>query len=483
MSRQILSKSPQVLTSSLSPAIQWRYYYRYRVLLARNIIPFAWPILIELACVVLMGIVSTILVSRLGNVQTAAVGVSDSVTFIIISVLMAVGLGGSVLIAHAFGKRDMQKVGAGAPQVVNLAIVFSLLAGLGIFVFAKPLLQVIAYGADEQVIAMAATYLKTIAFSFPALAIVFAGSGVLRAVGNSRLPAMSNILMNLLNIVFSYPLIYGFHWLGGDVWQGFGLIGAGLGICVARWAGALMILYCLANNQHFNLKLKSYITAFNRIILREILGIGIPASVESMMFNVGKLITQMMVAGMGTAAMAGNVVAFSIALLINIPGNALAITCTVLIGRRLGQDKPNVAQRELRLCFYFATALIVSFAGLSALFAEQLARLYTSEPEVIEIVVKLIHMNALMSPIWAASFVLPNAFKGAKDVKYTMWTAIVSMWGCRIVLGYVLGIVWGLGVYGVWLGMFADWWFRGALYCWRLINLRWLHPYLQSKSG
>ncbi len=79
-----------------------------------------------------------------------------------------------------------------------------------------------------------------------------------------------------------------------------------------------------------------------------------------------------------------------------------------------------------------------------------------------------------MTTVWGASFVLPSLFKGAKDVKYCMWTSIASMWGCRIVLGYILGIVCGFGIYGVWLGMFADWWIRGILYFLRMINLKWL---------
>ncbi|MCG6326370.1 MATE family efflux transporter, partial [Vibrio alginolyticus] len=84
---------------------RWQLRYRHRVLIQRSILPFTWPILIELVCVVLMGIVSTILVSRIGKDATAAVGITDSVTYIILSLLTAIALGGSVLIAQAFGRR------------------------------------------------------------------------------------------------------------------------------------------------------------------------------------------------------------------------------------------------------------------------------------------------------------------------------------------------------------------------------------------
>lgn len=455
-----------------------RLRHRSKVLLRRSILPFTWPIVVELTCVVLMSIISTILVSHIGAAETAAVGISDSVTYLIISLLTATELGGSVLIAQAFGRRKREKALDIAIQAMNLNVVISITTCVFIFLFISPILNIIAMGADHHVIELSALYLKTIAFSYPALAIVLAGSGVLRAVGNSRSPAMSNILMNILNILFSYPLIYGIQKWG---WDGLGLFGAGIGVTAARWVGAMMILAVLAHNSILRVKLNDYRQSFQHATLWEILGIGIPASVESLMFNVGKLITQIMVAGMGTVVMAGNVITFSILLFVNIPGNALAMAGTVLIGKRLGQDQTRLAKLEMRLILWSATCLLVTLGIISIPFARQIAQIYTSAPRVIDVVANLIYLNAIMMPVWAASFVLPSTFKGAKDVRYSMWTAIASMWGCRIVFGYVLGIHFNMNVYGIWLGMFADWWFRAALYAYRMVTDRWLTIYRRNK--
>jgi putative MATE family efflux protein len=455
--------------------------YRYRVLLRREITPFAWPIFMELTCVVLMSMLSTILVSRIGKADTAAVGVTDSITFIVISIFSAIELGGSVFIAQSYARRDYHTSLKGAVHAIHLNIIVSVILWLFINGFTVPLLSIVAYGAPPDVIQLADLYLQAIALSYPALAIAFAGSGVLRAIGNSRLPAIANILMNLFNIVFSYPLIYGWADFGFGAWEGLGLWGAGIGITLARWGGALMILIALIKNQTFRIPLPAFIMRIDQSVLKEILSIGIPASVESLMFNIGKLLTQIMVAGMGTVAMAGNYIAFSIVLLLNIPGNTLSMASTVLIGRRLGQDKPGVARQEIRLIYWSATLCMMGLALVSVPFANLIAHGYSHDPEVVDVVVNLVYLNALMSPIWAASFVLPSAFKGAKDVKYSMWTAIFSMWGCRVVLGYLLGIQWGLGVYGVWLGMFADWWFRGGLYFYRMLNNHWLIKYFRQQ--
>lgn len=451
---------------------------RHWVLLRKEVLPFSWPIFIELLGVVLMGIVSTILVSRLGQSQTAAIGVSDSMTYIIYSVLAAIELGGAVLVAQSYGRRNKPQAIEQARQTLSLNMLISTLFLVAILLFGQSILGMIAVGADQDVIQLAEIYLTSIALSYPALAIMLAGSGVLRAVGNSRLPMRVNILINILNIVFSYPLIYGFAG-----WNGLGLLGAGLGVSCARWVGAIIILVYLAKNDRLPIPFKSYFSPFSRAILKDILGIGIPSSIESLMFNIGKLITMLMVAGMGTVAMAGNVIAFSIILLINIPGNTLGMAGTVLVAKRLGQNKPKMAYQELKLIFWAATILLIISTLLLLPFIHPVIEFYTTDPEVSSVVVKLFYLNAIMMPFWAASFVLPAAFKGAKDVKSTMWTAIFSMWGCRICCGYVLGIILEFGVYGVWIGMYVDWFVRGGIYYSRLIKMTWLKKFYSTRVG
>lgn len=447
----------------------FRWRKRHWVLLCKDVYPLAWPIFIELLCVVLMGITSTILVSRLGGAQTAAIGVSDSFTYIVYSVLAAIEIGGTVVVAQSFGKRQLDNASEQARQAISLNALLASVFLIAVMIWGKPILELLAYGASDAVIHHAEIYLTSMALSYPALAIMLAGSGVLRAVGNSKLPMRINIITNVLNIIFSYPLIYGAF--GVD---GLGILGAGLGVSLARWVGAAIILATLAKSVKFKIPLGEYFKPYSGKVLSDILGIGIPTSIESLMFNIGKMLTILMVASMGTIPMAGSVVAFSIILLINIPGNTLGMASTVIVGKRLGQNRPQMAYQELRLIFFSANVLLVCTALAFLPFIEQVAGFYTNEAGVIEVVKNLYYLNTLMMPIWAASFVLPAAFKGAKDVKYTMWVAIISMWGFRICIGYVLGVMFGLGVYGVWIGMFCDWLCRGILFSYRLFNKAWL---------
>ncbi|RDK96984.1 putative MATE family efflux protein [Enterobacillus tribolii] len=452
---------------------------RYRVLFWREITPLAVPIFIENTCVLLMGVLSTFLVSWLGKAAMAGVGLADSFNMVIMAFFTAIDLGTTVVVAFSLGKRDRKRARAAARQSLVLMTLFAILLTALIHQFGVQIIDFVAGEATPEVKALALTYLELSAWSYPAAAITLIGSGALRGAGNTKIPLLINGGMNILNIVISSALIYGVF-----SWQGLGVAGAGLGLTLSRYIGAFAIVAILATGftPALRITLKSYFAPLKFAILAEVLGIGIPASIESVLFNCGKLLTQMFVAGMGTDVIAGNFIAFSVAGLINLPGNALGSASTIITGRRLGKGQIGQAEKQLRHVFWLSTLGLTAIAWLTAPLAGAIASLYTSDADVKEVVKILLWMNAAFMPIWAASWVLPSGLKGARDARFTMWVSMLGMWGCRVVAGYVLGIMLGMGVIGVWLGMFLDWAVRGAFFYWRMISGRWLWKYPRRKS-
>ncbi|EKA6606623.1 FMN/FAD transporter [Salmonella enterica] len=405
----------------------------YKVLFWREITPLAIPIFLENTCVLLMGVLSTFLVSWLGKEAMAGVGLADSFNMVIMAFFAAIDLGTTVVVAFSLGKRDRRRARAAARQSLVIMTLFAVLLAAVIHYFGKQIIDVVAGEATADVKALALIYLELTVLSYPAAAIALIGSGALRGAGNTKIPLLINGGMNILNIVISSILIYGFF-----SWQGLGFIGAGLGLTISRYIGAIAIIWVLIS---------------------------------------GKLLTQMFVAGMGTSVIAGNFIAFSIAALINLPGNALGSTSTIITGRRLGNGQITQAEIQLRHVFWLSTIGLTAIAWLSAPFAGIMASFYTHDPDVKDVVVILIWLNAAFMPIWAASWVLPAGFKGARDARFAMWVSMLGMWGCRVVAGYVLGILLGWGVVGVWLGMFFDWAVRAVLFYWRMVSGRWLWKY------
>jgi len=452
----------------------YRQRRRYRTLFWREITPFAVPIFIENLCVLLMGVLSTFLVSWLGKAAMAGVGLADSFNMVVIAFFAAIDLGTTVVVAFSLARGDGERARAAARQSLGLMTVMGFVLAVIIEFFGQDIIQVIAGSAEPEVKAMALNYLHISAWSYPAAAIALIGSGALRGAGNTKVPMLVNAGMNILNIIISSILIYGC--LG---WNGLGFSGAGLGLTLSRYIGAIVIIIVLANrfSGALLIPIKSYFSRWNALILKEVLSIGVPASVESVLFNGGKLLTQIYVAGMGTSDIAGNFIAFSIASLINLPGNALASSSTIITGKRLGLDQVYQAEKQIRHVFWLATVGLTLIAWTTIPFAGLLARFYTADPDVIKVTQHLLWLNAAFMPIWACSWVLPASLKGARDARFAMYVSMFSMWGARVVMGYVLGIWLGWGVVGVWLGMVMDWAVRGICFWWRLHSGTWLNNY------
>ncbi|WP_114194389.1 EmmdR/YeeO family multidrug/toxin efflux MATE transporter [Edaphovirga cremea] len=468
----------QNLRVSLHHAIARTPWYQkrhsYRVLFWREITPLAVPIFFENMCVLLMGVLSTFLVSWLGKEAMAGVGLADSFNMVVISFFAAIDLGTTVVVAFSLGKLNRERARAAARQSLVLMTLFSVALALAIELSGQTIINLIAGNASPEVRRLALSYLRVTIWSYPAAAIALIGCGALRGAGNTKIPMLINGGMNILNIAISSVLIYGCF-----SWHGLGFVGAGLGLTISRYIGAAAVIYVLmiGFNPALKISLKSYFTRLNTNILREVLSIGIPASIESVLFNGGKLLTQIFVAGMGTNVIAGNFIAFSIVSLINLPGNSLGSALTIIVGTRLGKGQIGQSERLLRYIFWLSTIGLCVLAFISVPFAGLFASFYTREEDVIEVVKTLVWLNAAFMPFWAASWVLPACLKGARDARFTMWVSMLGMWGCRIVFGYILGIVLGFGVVGIWLGMCLDWIVRALFFYWRMASGRWLWKY------
>uniref|UniRef100_UPI0020CB11E0 MATE family efflux transporter n=1 Tax=Salmonella enterica TaxID=28901 RepID=UPI0020CB11E0 len=221
----------------------------------------------------------------------AGVGLADSFNMVIMAFFAAIDLGTTVVVAFSLGKRDRRRARAAARQSLVIMTLFAVVLAVVIHYFGSEIINIVAGEATSEVKGLALTYLELTVLSYPAAAIALIGSGALRGAGNTKIPLMINGGMNILNIIISSILIY-----GAFSWQGLGFAGAGLGLTISRYIGAVAIIWVLmiGFNPALRIPLKSYLKPLNFGIIWEVMGIGIPASIESVLFNGGKLLTQML---------------------------------------------------------------------------------------------------------------------------------------------------------------------------------------------
>jgi Na+-driven multidrug efflux pump len=208
--------------------------------------------------------------------------------------------------------------------------------------------------------------------------------------------------------------------------------------------------------------------------IKKILKIGIPTGVEGSMFNIGRLLVQGFVASFGTAALAANAIAGSVTSMANIPGGAINMASITIIGQSLGARKPEQALH------YGKWLLLLTYISMGMMaipiffFAPQIVHVFNLSAEASVLASNIIRTAMVAtSLIWPIAFTVPNFLRAAGDVKYTMLVSMFTMWVFRIGCSYVLAFHFGLGVYGVWFGMYIDWIVRGILFATRFARGKW----------
>lgn len=445
------------------------------------------PILTEQIFITSMGMINTMMASNLkgdlGKNVVSAIGMVDSLNNLFNSFFSALAIGGTVVVAQYIGRDDTKNANEAAKQALFSALIVSAVTTILIWIFRGLIVTKLFGAADPDVMNNANIYLIVSMLSYPFIAASLICTGVLRGAGDTKTPAKINIAMNFINIAFTYLFLYGINVGSIKINLGLsGITGAALGIGIARVSGAIIAFIVLIRGKG-DIKLNNLSSfKFKPVLLRQVFNVGLPASVESLLFSIGKLITQIFIVGMGTIAMASNSISNSIINMLNIPGNSLSMAATTIVGQTIGKGDIPKAKNSLMYMTKFALGCLMVLGVLSIPFARLLVGLYTHNQLIINYSTNLIRLNAVATPLWAFSFVLPAGLKGAGDGKYTMVTSIAGMWMFRIGLGYVFGVMLRMGVAGVWIAMYVDWFVRGSMYYIRLKKGGW-HKHVVVKPS
>jgi putative MATE family efflux protein len=441
------------------------------MLIRKNILGLAIPIVVEQTFVMLLGVCNTMMAGHIGQEAVSAIGMVDSMNNLFISFFAALSVGATVVVAQQIGKKALEKANETAKQAIISGLIVSGLISLLLWFFRVPIINFLYGSAEELVKVNAKLYIEFTLLSYPFIAISQIANGILRGAGDTKTPMYITMFMNIINIALGYILIFGVQIIHIP---SLGIMGAAIAIAIARMIGAVIIMIILFRGSKIIKVKKLFPFKFDMETQKNIFNIGIPAGVEQVIFNTGKLIVQVFIVTMGTASIAANAIGMSIMQISNVPGNALCMAATTLVGQYIGRNDIKGAKDTLLYLVKFTTISLVTLGAVFFPISEWLASIYTDVPEVIRLTGTLIKSNSIAYLVWAISFVLSAGLKGAGDTRYTMMTAFIGMWMFRIGLGYILGIICGIGILGIWIAMYIDWIVRGTMYLLRIRGNKWI---------
>lgn len=442
-----------------------------RVPARRAVLALAWPVTVEMLLQMSVGIADVLLVGRLGQVALTVAGLSDQVFMLVSALFAAAGVGATAVVARHIGAGEDRTANTSARQgmIVSsaLALVVSALVYIGAREFFWGLTALMSV-QDPVVIGEGVRFLRTLSLTMPLAMISMVGNAVLRGAGDTRTPMQVMLVVNVVNIIGNYVLIFGR--LG---FPEMGLMGSATATTFARGLGGVLVLWALTSGR-FVLRLSlAEGLHLDWPTLARIWRIAYPAAAEQLVMRGGQTMYSVLVVGMGTAAYAAHRVALTAESISFMPGFAFSVAATTLIGQNLGAGLPRRAEES----GWEATRIAATFMTVLALplfaFSHQFVALFIQEPEVIALGAQVLKIVAIAQPSLAVAMVLAGALRGAGDTKWVMYITIIGIWGFRLVLTYLFGMTLGLGLVGAWWAMVIDIVVRSLLVAWRFRGGRW----------
>lgn len=434
--------------------------------LSRQLASLAGPIFIETLLVMMLGAVDTFMLSRHSDNSVAAVGVVNQLMNLVFLLFEVISLGTSILCSQYIGAGRRDKV----IQVVGISLIFNLISGLliscGLLFFAEDLLLLM--GLRPDLMAYGLPYMKIVggfAF-FQALSLSLSAS--LRSADKAKYPMYVSVVVNILNIIGNYTLIFGKFGM-----PALGVEGAAISTSFCRFV-SVVILFVVLFRKHIPSFPKELFTPFPWIELKNLLKIGIPSAGEHMSYSLSQVVITYFINMISNQALATRSYVTNIVMFTYIFALAMAQGGAILIGHLVGMKKIKAAYTIGKRVMRLGAATSVSLSLLTAIFGKHILSLLTSDPWILATGASILWVEVLLENGRALNFFGVNALRSAGDIYYPVLVGIVVMWGVQVVGSYVLGISLGWGLVAMWAVFALDENIRGFIFLRRWNSFRWV---------
>ena len=434
--------------------------------LSRQLTALAGPIFIETLLVMMLGAVDTFMLSRHSDNSVAAVGVVNQLMNLVFLLFEVISLGTSILCSQYFGAKRRDKV----IQVVGISLIFNLLSGLilslCLYFFAGDFLHMM--GLRPDLMSEGLPYMKIVGgFAF-LQAISLSLSASLRSANKAKYPMYVSVVVNVLNIIGNYTLIFGKFGM-----PALGVEGAAISTSICRFV-SVILLFIILFKKHIPSFPKEYFRPFPWIELKNLLKIGIPSAGEHMSYSLSQVVIAYFINMISNEALATRTYIVNIVMFTYIFALALAQGGAILIGQLVGMNKIRAAYTIGKRVMRVGVAFSVTLSLLVAIFGKTILSMLTSDPWIISTGAAILWVEIFLENGRALNFFGVNALRSAGDIYFPVLVGIIVMWGVQVVGSYVLGIGLGWGLVAMWAVFALDENIRGLVFLHRWNSFRWV---------
>lgn len=433
-------RRPSTFWASIREALSGSDRDYTRGSLNRAVALLAIPMVLEMAGESAFAVADAFFVARLGGEALAAVGLTESVLEIIYAIAIGLSMSTTAMVARRFGEKNERAAARTAVQAIAVGIATSIILGAAGVIWAPQLLR--AMGATPETVEIGTTYTRVMYGTMGVIVLLFLNNAIYRGVGDAAMAMRSVWLANGINIVLDPLLIFGV-----GPFPELGLTGAAVATTIGRGAGVAYQLWGLSRGRR--LRVAGSDVRLDLGIVRRLLRISVGGVGQLLVSQASYIGLIRILAGFGTAVLAGYVVAIRVVIFIIMPAWGLSNAAATLVGQNLGARKPERAERAVYVTGAWNMLFMAAITVLFVTFASQIIEPFISEPESHASGTSALRIISYGYVFYAWGMVMLQAFNGAGDTATPTKLNFVIFWLFQLPLAWILARSLSLGPVGV----------------------------------
>lgn len=432
----------------------------------RSVIRFLLPVTFETIGSVLIGMAFSSLIGNISKSALAAISTANIVVNFYSSAFSLLSVGAAVLTARMVGARENAEASRTIEQSLLLTLIFSLTLTVLSLTLAHPIMKLIMPTVEAQLLNEAVSYFRVNSVSLPFLFLYTMLITVLRASGNSRAPFFITITQSIVQVIVAYIFINLFP---------LEVIGAGLSMVVSRIVGATLALVVVLRTHSVFFVQPRNILKPNKSIIKRLIRLGVPASLESCFVQFGYLLANSLTMGLGTDQAAIYSIANTLQSFANTPQSISSVLCTSFVGQYLGANDNKSAKRFGYMALAVGIPVSLVLYLISCLISPWLAPLYTADASIASAAVTCMWLLMFYAPPALSINTVDPSLRAGGDVKFVLAETVVGVWLVRLPLSWLLAYHFDLGVYGIYIANIVSLYVRAGCGLFRYISGKWMY--------
>ncbi len=420
----------------------------------RLVLLLSVPAMMAQLSTIVMQYIDAMMVGKLGAEASASIGLVSTSTWLFGGACGTLAHGFAVLVAHHVGAKENDRARDVMRQAmlvcISVALAISLL-GVGIHNGLPVWL-----GGQSGVAELASKYFLIWSLTLPVMQMLHFSNAMLRCSGNMKVPSLMGVLMCVLDILFNLWFIP--RW---------GVVGAALATsCAGLITAVISVTYLLTRSPQLSLVGHPGRMRLEGDILRRGFRIAIPMTVEHTIFCGAQIASTLIVAQIGTVAIAANAFGIVVESLCYMPGYGIGDAATALIGQSFGAKRQDLIRSFSRITICVGVLVMSLMGVVMYVFAPEVMGIMTPDADVLRESVSILRIEAFAEPMYAASIIAYSVFVGLGDTIVPCIMNLSGIWLVRIPLAYILART--MGIEGVWLAMCVELNVRGMIFLLRM---------------